>query len=210
MDCDELKTKIHPKLSETLQQLLDVKETQLVTLDYILLRTRNEGISLLVILLTLPFLIPNIPGISTPFGLAIAYLAGREMFGKKKKLPKWLGRRSISSEYFPKIIRGTVKCLRFIEKGVKPRHSWWMELPGIQIFHWGIIGFLGVLLALPLPIPGSNLLPAYALLILTASVMEEDGGMVWLGYFLSLASIVWIGAAAYLGEEAVSWILSLF
>jgi hypothetical protein len=81
-----------------------------------------------------------------------------------------------------------------------------MMLPGMQKFHWCLIAFLAFLLALPLPVPATNTFPAFALVFVAATVMERDGKMIWLGYFLTLVSIAWIVGAAILGEQLISFL----
>jgi len=179
---------------------------QTVTINYLLSKTQGQGVFLTVILLTLPSIVPLLPGMSVPFGAAIIYLAWREIRGKKEGLPAWVGEKPIPSNTFSKIISGTMKLLRFIESGVKPRFSWWMMLPGMQKFHWVLIAFLAFLLALPLPVPATNTFPALALVFVAATVMERDGKMIWLGYFLTLLSIAWIVGAVILGEQLISFV----
>ena len=179
---------------------------QTVTINYLLSKTQGQGVFLTVILLTRPSIGPRLPGMSVPFGAAIIYLAWREIRGKKEGLPAWVGEKPIPSNTFSKIISGTMKLLRFIESGVKPRFSWWMMLPGMQKFHWVLIAFLAFLLALPLPVPATNTFPALALVFVAATVMERDGKMIWLGYFLTLLSIAWIVGAVILGEQLISFV----
>lgn len=196
-----------PKLSEVLKVMLrNDNGEQSVTINTLLTKTQGQGVFLTVILLTLPFMVPLLPGMSLPFGAAIIYLAWREILGKKEGLPAWVGDRPISSSKFSKIISGTMKLLRFIESGVRPRFSWWMMLPGMQKFHWCLIAFLAFLLALPLPVPATNTFPAFALVFVAATVMERDGKMIWLGYFLTMVSIAWIAGAAILGEQLISFV----
>jgi len=196
-----------PKLSEVLRVMLRSDNgEQTVTINYLLSKTQGQGVFLTVILLTLPSIVPLLPGMSVPFGAAIIYLAWREIRGKKEGLPAWVGEKPSPSNTFSKIISGTMKLLRFIESGVKPRFSWWMMLPGMQKFHWVLIAFLAFLLALPLPVPATNTFPALALVFVAATVMERDGKMIWLGYFLTLLSIAWIVGAVILGEQLISFV----
>jgi len=196
-----------PKLPEVLRVMLRSDNgEQTVTINYLLSKTQGQGVFLTVILLTLPSIVPLLPGMSVPFGAAIIYLAWREIRGKKEGLPAWVGEKPIPSNTFSKIISGTMKLLRFIESGVKPRFSWWMMLPGMQKFHWVLIAFLAFLLALPLPVPATNTFPALALVFVAATVMERDGKMIWLGYFLTLLSIAWIVGAVILGEQLISFV----
>ncbi len=207
--------KIHPppppKLSEILQSIsADSLEGDSLTINYLLSRTSGQGIFLTVILLTLPFLVPVLPGMSTPFGVAIFYLALRGILGKSGRLPSWVGDRTFCKKRFDKLVSGAFKILKMLEKLAKPRFSWWLMLPGIRLFNWVMIGFLAFLLALPLPVPGTNTIPAYALLLMAAAVMERDGVLVWLGYLLSLCSLIWIVGAVFLGEQLVDYVWQYF
>lgn len=199
-----------PKLSDVLQGMLQAADGKLFTINNLLQQTSGRGAFLIVILITLPFLVPMPPGLSTPLGLAIVYLGVWEIIGKKGSLPAWLGDRVIPADKFPSVIRGTIKLLKFIEKAVKPRFSWWLMLPGMMTFHWILIAFLGLLLALPIPLPASNLVPGYALVFVTVSALERDGKMMLLGYVLSLASIVWISAFVFLGDKLFEYLLEWF
>ena len=204
-----------PKLSETLRGLLLTEEKDNpLTVNYLLNHTEGQGIFLTMILLALPFMVPLLPGMSTPFGAAIIYLAWTQIGGKRKGLPAWLGDRPVPADKFLKIIEGTARILRFIETGFKPRFSWWLMLPGIQTFHWFLIAFLAFLLALPIPFPASNTFPAFALVFVIAALMERDGIMVWLGYVFTLLSVAWIGAFIFLGDKLLrylsAWFHSLF
>ena len=121
-----------PKLSETLRGLLLTEEKDKpLTVNYLLNHTEGQGIFLTMILLALPFMVPLLPGMSTPFGAAIIYLAWTQIGGKRKGLPAWLEDRPVPADNFFKIIEGTARILRFIETGFKPRFSWWLMLPGI-------------------------------------------------------------------------------
>jgi hypothetical protein len=52
---------------------------------------------------------------------------------------------------------------------------------------------------LPLPAPPfffTNSLPSYAIILLAASMMEEDGVLIWAAYALVLANIIFFGLIA--------------
>ena len=60
-----------------------------------------------------------------------------------------------------------------------------------------LIALLAFLLALPLPSAPffpTNGLPAYAIILLAAAMMEDDGVLVWFGYALALATIVFFAS----------------
>jgi hypothetical protein len=50
-----------------------------------------------------------------------------------------------------------------------------------------------LLLALPLPSPPfffSNSIPSYGIVVLSASMMEEDGVLIWVGYGLVIVNLI--------------------
>ena len=67
-----------------------------------------------------------------------------------------------------------------------------------------VLAFLAVLLALPIPpvIPLTNTLPAYGILLVALSMMEEDGALIWVGYVVTALTtvyfVVWAAAIEHL------------
>jgi hypothetical protein len=64
----------------------------------------------------------------------------------------------------------------------------------------------GGLLMLPLPLPLSNTLPAYAVLFLAAGNLERDGYLVGAGYLMIFLSVTYLSVVAVLwtvGARAV-------
>ena len=47
----------------------------------------------------------------------------------------------------------------------------------------------------PLP-PFTNSLPSYAIILIAASMMEEDGITIWVGYAVAVAAMVYLGLVA--------------
>ena len=56
-----------------------------------------------------------------------------------------------------------------------------------------LIAFMAFLLALPVPLPFTNTLPAYTIILLAASMMEEDGVLIWLGYGVATGALAYFG-----------------
>ena len=63
---------------------------------------------------------------------------------------------------------------------------------------------MGLLLAMPFPPlpPLTNALPCYCIILLAASMMEEDGVTIWFAYALSLGTTVYLGLNVLLIVEA--------
>ncbi|MBL9216307.1 MAG: exopolysaccharide biosynthesis protein [Opitutaceae bacterium] len=201
------------KLSEELAELRAEFADHEVTLRAVLVALRGRAYMLLILLMTLPFLLPlPLPGLSTPFGFAIMLIALRLTLGQRPWLPKRIQRLTIPSGFFPKVIDGATRIIRLLESFLKPR---WLILTEsgllLRLHALVMLGAASILL-LPLPVPFSNGLPAWAILFLASGLLERDGWFIALGYLMLVLSVVylWIfGEAAAHGLEAlIHWIRS--
>lgn len=193
-------------LSEQLLQIVNSDDGADITLNQLLARTTDRGPYGLIILLCLPFMTPvSLPGVSNVFGVVIILLAWRIMQGKPARLPRRIGERSIEGKILAKVIRASIRVLRFIEGLTKPRGSAWVRSVSARRFNAGVLIFGGLLLAAPIPpiIPLSNLTPAVGIILIAASMMEEDGLVVWFGYGATFAATAYIGTLIYLQSAFV-------
>jgi hypothetical protein len=187
-------------LSENLLEILAQDQShERLTLNQVLLRTEGRGIFLLIVLLCFPFLTPvTIPGPSTPLGAVILFLALRMALDRPPSLPLWMGGRPLPMG-FQKVIKGSIRVLRFLEKWlVRPRKTTWLGWRPIRCLNGLVLALMAFLLALPLPfiVPLTNTLPSYAILLLSLSMMEEDGAMIWAGYAVALGTVAYFSACA--------------
>lgn len=140
-------------------------------------KAAEAGFGFLVGLLTLiaiPFF-----GLSTPFGLAIALIGAQMMIGRAQPwLPERARRRVLKIEMLDRVSRLLAKRTRWIAKSTRRRHEWLIRprLIGLCVF------LLALGLALPLPIPGSNLVFLIPLFIYSVGVLERDGIWIVVGH----------------------------
>lgn len=173
--------------------------TRPFTLNEVLEKTEGRGVFLVIILLCLPFVAPvSISGMSTPLGIAIAVLAARHALHKPPRIPRWLGDRDLSPKMKKIILGGGMKVLRIVEKAVRPRRTFWMSWPAARIINSLAVAYAAFLLALPLPPipPFTNMFPGYAIILLAASMMEEDGLLIWAGYAATLGTTIYFVVCA--------------
>jgi hypothetical protein len=175
--------------AEDLQRLLDLSDTQQITIGGLEQSLRGRGFAVLVILLAAPFVIP-LPslGLSTPFGLAIALIGVRIGLGMHPWLPGFILRRRIKHDYLVKLLRAAMRIARPMEKIVRPRWSWFF-VPGVRNLHGWFIALAAVLLLLPLPLPGTNFIPAFPIILVAAGLMERDGLFSFCGYLTVLIAV---------------------
>jgi hypothetical protein len=186
----------HLPLSQQLAEVLESGATAGgVTLNALLARTEGRGLYLVIILLGLPFVAwVSPPGLSTVLGTIIALLAGRLALNRPPRLGPRLGDRQLPAGLLKVIRSGGVRFLRLLEKAIRPRRTQWMSWRAARVTHALCLVGLGLLLAMPLPSPpfyGTNAVPSYAIIVLAASMMEEDGVMIWCGYAALLLSVVY-------------------
>jgi len=150
----------------------------------------GKGRILVIIFLSLPFCQPfQIPGLSMPFGLLIAFLGLRMSFGQEMWLPKFILKKQISSIKIQKISIVGLKIIRKLKVFLHPRAVWICHHSWMRVVNGLAICFLGLFLALPLPIPLTNLVAAWGGLLIGLGVLEEDGIFVMVGYSFLLITL---------------------
>lgn len=181
-----------PPLSQALAELL-AEPGGRFTVNGALLRIEGRGLFLLLILLCLPFITPvPLPGVSVVFGGVIFVLGLRHALGWQTRLPHWLGDRELTALTQRRLLRFSVRFLGWMERVVRPRAGQWLETSFSRWLNGGILGCLGLLLTLPLPVPFTNSLPGYAIILISASLLERDGYLIWIGYGAGLLAVAYI------------------
>jgi hypothetical protein len=165
------------RLSTILAQLDDPVEPggapPPLTLGDVVDRTAHAGFGFLLAflgLIAIPFF-----GLSTPFGLAVAFLGAQLLAGKQHPwLPGFLRRRVLPANAVRWLSEKLARFAARLEKLVKPR------LLGVvrgRLVGLGLV-IQGIGLALPLPIPGSNWLFLAPILVYAIGLLEDDGAWV--------------------------------
>lgn len=190
------------KLSEDLALILREFEVETVTLREVMALLEGRGFVLLLMLLALPFSTPiPLPGLSTPFGLVIALIGLRMALGRKPWLPARLLDTALPPKFFAKVFAATRKILRGFEYFLKPRLRWMTNSAPLLQMHAVPIFLAALLLLLPLPVPFSNTLPAWTILLISAGLLERDGLFILAGYAAFACSAVFFGVLGFAGAE---------
>jgi hypothetical protein len=141
-----------------------------------------DGHYVIMFFMILPFLQP-IPsfGLSAPFGLMVALVAVLAYRGRPPFVPKRWSERTVPSTMVLRIAEGSERVFEKISFLLFPR--WSFLLKG----HWrllntSIIVLNAILLALPVPVPFANAIPAWAILFQIFANLEEEGLFIILSY----------------------------
>lgn len=200
-----------PKLSVELARLRDQAAERAVTLREVIYTLQGRAYLLLVLLLALPFITPiPLPGLSTPFGLAILLIAARLSLGQKPWLSMKLQRKELPAGFLRKLFAVAERVLRFLEKFLRPRLTFVTDTPLLAQLHAVLMLVAALALLLPLPIPFTNSFPAWTILLLAAGLLERDGLFILGGYLVFIAGVfyfIFLGeATATLLHELVQWL----
>lgn len=192
------------RLSEELDLILREFDVETVTLREVVGVLHGRGYVLLVLLLCLPFCTPiPLPGLSTPLGLMIALIGLRLALGQKPWLPARLLDQPLPPATFRKVFAATRRLVLGMEKLLRPRLLWLCGTPRREQLHALPLVICAALLLLPLPVPFSNTIPAWAIIFLCGGLLERDGIFILAGYAGTLCALAFFTAIAVLGVEAV-------
>ena len=144
----------------------------------------------MILFFCLPFIQPlPMMGLSTIFGGIIILLSIFMALGKPPWLPKKFMEKHIQHKLVESSCGALLKLLSKTEKLIRPRFNFWLPLVPVRVFHAFLLGFFAFLLALPLPIPFSNSIPAYFLVLHAIGLLEDDGALIILSYIIFFASL---------------------
>jgi hypothetical protein len=203
------------KLSEEFALILKEFEVENVTLREVLALLHGRGYVLLVMFLALPFCQPiTLPGLSTPLGLIIAIIGVRLALGHKPWLPDRLLDTRLPPKLFKRVFELTRKIVAWFERFLRPRLLSVTASPRLEQLHAVPIVICASLLLLPVPVPFSNLLPAWGVLLICGGLLERDGRCIIAGYGVTVVSIVYFAlfgsAIVYAFEKAYHYVLNWF
>ena len=181
-----------PRLSTDLEMLHARVKGKSLTLAELNQSLKGRGSAMLLILLALPFCFIAVPGLSTPFGIAICLIGACLVMGREPWLPRFILRQRLSNTRLAQLLSGAIRVARQLEKFVRPRLAFLHAGPGmLRLIGVGIVvASLGLML--PLPIPFSNSIPAWAVVLLAIGMMENDGLCVLLGHLTAIAAWAFI------------------
>ena len=192
------------KFSQDIEILLKQVAHRSLTLQEILAVTAERGFCLMIAFLALPFIFPIPPGLTGIPGLGILVLAGQMVCGYHRPwLPQKMAAYPFPSNIAHYLLRYTQFLTRVLERITRPRLLRLTSNHYIWRFNGLIIGWLTILLMLPIPF--TNPLPAIGIFLLVVSMLEADGLLMCFAY--GWTAVITL-AIALLGSSLWEWIFS--
>jgi len=192
------------RLSDDLQALLARADGRELTIGQIIDTLHGRGFNVFVAFLVLPFCQPiPLPGISTPFGLVLLLYGFRVAIGREPWLPRRLLDVRISYPVLSKLVAAGSVLARWIERLIKPRLRAFTAAPPVRIVNGLAIMASAFVFMLPLPIPLSNAIPAWAVLLICLGMLQEDAAAMIAGYVATLAAWLYVGGLLWAGNAGL-------
>ena len=195
-------------LKEIILDIEKKSEPNGLTLKQLIDLFQNRSHPLIILFLSLPFVQPlPLFGLSSILG-GIIFLSGLFMILKVKPwVPKRFHDKVIQKNLLQSCTSTLIKVLKRTEKLIKPRLIFLSTSTPAKIFNGLLIMLFAFLLALPLPIPFTNSVPAYFLIMNAIGNLEEDGFLILLSYAVAIAGVVFFYTLGLGAAEIMNLIL---
>ncbi|KIC48990.1 exopolysaccharide biosynthesis protein [Tateyamaria sp. ANG-S1] len=188
-------------ISDRLTQLVSDAYGQSVTLDWIMAQLHERAFGLFLLILALPCCVPFLYGLPQIVALPLMFVSAQILLGRRVPwLPSKLSTRTFSAEGLGTLSRRSAPWLKRIEAVSRPRLTVLTHAPLDRIVGFALVLFSASILV---PLPGTNTVPGFAVVIVAMGLLQRDGILVLLGAALGTA---WIGTLLFAGATLVSLI----
>ena len=180
------------RLSTIIQQLAD-EASGPVSVEQMRNALGDRSFAAMLAFFSILNLVPFPPGTTLILGPPLVIVACQMALGQTRVwLPQFVLRKSISEERFKGLAARYLPRLLKLETLIRPRY-WPFARSG-----WDdrIIGWMALVLAIAvtIPIPLGNWLPALSILLIAFALSERDGILFYVGVFLGTLSLAIITA----------------
>lgn len=186
-------------ISRRLSLLAQDAEGDTVTLDWVLTQLHERAFGLFLLVLALPCCIPFLYGIPQIVALPLMFVSAQILLGRTSPwLPERLGAREVSKAGLQSLADRAKPWLERIEALSRPRLQMLTRPPFDRIVGIALVIFSASILV---PLPATNTVPGFAVVIVSMGFLQRDGILVLLG---SLIGTAWIATLIFAGTTLAS------
>jgi hypothetical protein len=157
--------------------------------------------AVLMVFLSFPLCIPvSIPVLSTSLGLALALIGFLMATGHPIWIPKRLAAKVIPYDRLSHVSKRLLGVSSRMDRWFRPRMSFFVRNSSMMRIHGVVVVILGLVSAVPLPLPFNNFVAAFPILLLGFSLLEKDGLLAMVSYIATIPFFIYYGALLYLGN----------
>ena len=157
--------------------------------------------AVLMVFLSFPLCIPvGIPVLSTSLGLALGLVGFLMATGRAIWIPKRIAAKVVPYDRLSHVIKRLLGVSSRIDRWFHPRMSFFVTHRAMIRVHGIFVLLLGLVSAIPLPLPFNNFVAAFPILLLGFSLLEKDGLLATVSYIATIPFFIYYGALLYLGN----------
>jgi len=198
--------KIIDEINESLlNTAAGVSKTSPKTIGDIIDILHERGFGILIFMFALPMALPLPvpPGMNLLFAVPLLFLTFQQILAKKSPwLPQSIAQRPVDPQKLSSMLNKSRPFLDKLSIIIRPRLGFMT-----QAYTTRFIGMFGVLFALCvcIPIPMTNTVPSFAILLMALGILIRDGLAIMAGIFIGTS---WIVLLATLGVSGFKMLLS--
>jgi len=179
-------------IARLLRRLSDDGGEAGLTLEEIRDRLDERAYGLLILLLSIPCLVPGLYGVPQVVGVAVILLAGQMLVGREEPwLPRWLLNLRARGSWLKAMADFAESKLGWIDRFSRPRLRRFADGPGEKL-----AAVFMILATLTIVLPMTNTIPSVALALLSVGLIQRDGLFVIAGAAVTTAWLTLLGVVA--------------
>ncbi|MEM6374436.1 MAG: exopolysaccharide biosynthesis protein, partial [Pseudomonadota bacterium] len=192
-------------ISDRLALLVSETDGQVVTLGWIMGQFKERAFGLFLLVLALPCCVPFLYGLPQIVALPLMFVSAQILLGRSVPwLPVKLSARPVSSDSLATLSRRATPWLKRIEALSRPRLRSLTRAPLDRVVGIALVLFSASILV---PLPGTNTVPGFAVVVAAMGLLQRDGLLVLVGGVLGTAWIATLViAGATLASLVKAWI----
>lgn len=188
-------------ISARLDRLAANATGPLVSLAWVMGELHERAFGLFLLVLALPCCIPFLYGVPQIVALPLMFVSAQILIGRRTPwLPERLASRTISATGLQSLAERAGPWLRRIEAISRPRYAQLTRVPFDRVVGLALVLFSASILV---PLPGTNTVPGFAVVVVSMGLLQRDGLLVILGMLLGTA---WTASLIFAGATLVSLI----
>lgn len=178
------------KTSQILSDIAEFEDEDKTSIGRIKTSLHERGFGVLMAVFCLPLIlpIPAPPGYTTLFSIPLFILSVQMIWGAESPwLPNWITSKEVKTTTLRKLTGKALPLLKWVEKFLHPRLAFISTKMGERII--GLFAFI-FCLSIALPIPMTNVPPAFGILVMSLGLLGKDGLVIIVGKIIGIIGLL--------------------
>ena len=161
----------------------------------------ERGFGLMILILSIPCLVPALYGVPQVLGIPLLLLAGQMLVGRQEPwLPSGVLDRRVPASWLKRMADFADKRLRWTERLSRARLRIFVDGPAEQV-----AAFFMIVATLTIVLPMTNTVPSVGLALMAAGLIQRDGLFVLAGMGVAAGWVLFMGMAVAGVVLGASW-----